>query len=175
MIVVPGRSSTIEMASAMKHEGGWRSYLMRVPVPWVFVLAYLAGVLLERLCPSHIAPAWLDRAKLAGVLLFALGLAIALWAQVLFRRRGTTTVPGEKSVSLVTSGPYSFTRNPMYVGLTLAYIGEAGILGQLWPLALLPLVVLYLDSTVIPVEERRLMEVFGQAYERYRAKVRRWI
>ena len=64
------------------------------------------------------------------------------------------------STTLVTSGPYRFTRNPMYVGLSLAYLGEAGLLKQIWPLLLLPLVLAYLNGTVIPVEEARLKEVF---------------
>ena len=63
----------------------------------------------------------------------------------------------------------------MYVGLTLAYLGEVGILGHLWPLALLPLVLAYLNWMVIPVEEARLTETFGGEYEAYRGRVRRWI
>ena len=63
----------------------------------------------------------------------------------------------------------------MYVGLTLAYLGEAGILRQIWPVLLLPLTLAYVNWTVIPVEEKKLREVFAEEYERYRAKVRRWI
>jgi protein-S-isoprenylcysteine O-methyltransferase Ste14 len=63
----------------------------------------------------------------------------------------------------------------MYVGLVLAYLGEAGILGQVWPMFLLPLTVAYMNWVVIPVEEGKLKEVFGEAYERYRARVRRWM
>jgi protein-S-isoprenylcysteine O-methyltransferase Ste14 len=63
----------------------------------------------------------------------------------------------------------------MYVGLSLAYLGEAGLLKQVWPVILLPLVVAYLNWVVIPVEEARLGEVFPQDYVRYRATVRRWI
>jgi protein-S-isoprenylcysteine O-methyltransferase Ste14 len=63
----------------------------------------------------------------------------------------------------------------MYVSLILAYLGEAGILRQAWPLMLLPLVIAYLNWTVIPIEEARLKEVFDAEYERYRARVRRWI
>jgi protein-S-isoprenylcysteine O-methyltransferase Ste14 len=84
-------------------------------------------------------------------------------------------VPGQASSQLVTWGPYRFTRNPMYVGLTLAYLGEAGILRQIWPVILLPLVVAYVNWIVIPVEESKLREVFGEEYERYQKKVRRWL
>jgi protein-S-isoprenylcysteine O-methyltransferase Ste14 len=108
-------------------------------------------------------------------MLFATGAAIAGWGWLTFRRTRTTTVPGRASSSLVTWGPYRFTRNPMYLGLTLAYLGEAGILRQTWPVMLLPLTVAYVNWVVIPVEEAKLKEVFGEKYERYRARVRRWV
>jgi protein-S-isoprenylcysteine O-methyltransferase Ste14 len=84
-------------------------------------------------------------------------------------------VPGRASTTLVTWGPYRFSRNPMYVSLTLAYVGEAAMLAHVWPLVLLPLTLAYVQWIVIPVEEGRLTEVFGPEYERYRAKVRRWV
>ncbi len=155
------------------------SQLMRVPVPWVFVLVYLAGVCLEQLVPSrwHVAaerPVPLA-VTIMGAALFCAGAVVAGWAWLLFHKVGTTRVPGEASTTLVTRGPYSRTRNPMYVGLTLAYLGEAGLLGQVWPAVLLPLVLAYLNWIVIPVEEARLFEVFGHAHEAYCARVRRWL
>ena len=63
----------------------------------------------------------------------------------------------------------------MYVGLTVAYLGEAGLLKQLWPIVLLPLTMAYLNWIVIPLEEKRLEEVFAGTYLRYRSRVRRWI
>ena len=107
--------------------------------------------------------------------MFVVGAIIAGWGLMTFRRARTTTVPGEKSAQLVTWGPYRFTRNPMYVGLTVAYLGEALILRQIWPLLFLPLVLAYVNWVVIPLEETRLLEVFGADYDRYRARVRRWI
>ncbi len=63
----------------------------------------------------------------------------------------------------------------MYVSLTLAYLGEAGLLTQIWPVILLPFVLAYLNWIVIPLEERGLKEVFAEAYEQYCTRVRRWI
>ncbi len=63
----------------------------------------------------------------------------------------------------------------MYVGLALAYLGEAGMLGQLWRIVLLPLVLAYLNWVVIPIEEARLRQAFGRAYEEYCEKVGRWL
>jgi protein-S-isoprenylcysteine O-methyltransferase Ste14 len=62
------------------------------------------------------------------------GAGLAAWSWLIFKRAGTSAVPGEPSRLLVTRGPYRLTRNPMYVGLTLAYLGEAGALVQVWPL-----------------------------------------
>jgi protein-S-isoprenylcysteine O-methyltransferase Ste14 len=110
-----------------------------------------------------------------GAVVFVLGAALAGWGWLIFRRARTTRVPGETSTTLVTWGPYRFTRNPMYVGLFVAYLGEAGILHQVVPVILLPLTITYLNRVVIPIEEERLHEVFGAEYERYGNRVRRWL
>jgi len=150
--------------------------LMRVPVPWVFVLTYLIGAGLE-----HVWPVQFDRnvsgrvTTSVGAVLFILGAIIAAWGLVTFHKARTTTVPGERSSRLVTWGPYRFSRNPMYVGLATAYLGEAFLLRQIWPAALLPFVLVYVNWIVIPVEQARLTEVFGAAYVTYQGRVRRWL
>jgi protein-S-isoprenylcysteine O-methyltransferase Ste14 len=147
---------------------------LRVPVPWVFVLVYLMGVALENLLPLGVRETAPSATPLVGSVLFCLGAAFAGWGWWLFHKAGTTRVPGQASTTLVTSGPYRLTRNPMYVGLGVAYLGEAGILRHAWPILLLPLIGVYLNWVIVPVEEARLLEVFGRAYETYREKVRRW-
>jgi protein-S-isoprenylcysteine O-methyltransferase Ste14 len=149
-------------------------FLLGVPVPWVFVLNYLLGVALERIHPRVISHEAALISTIAGALLFAAGAVIAGWGLVLFRKAKTTTVPGQSSAQLVTSGPYRFSRNPMYVGLSLAYLGEAGLLRQMWPATLLPLTIAYVNWTVIPLEESRLEDVFADRYRDYRSRVRRW-
>ena len=149
--------------------------LMYVPVPWVFVLAYLIGIGLEMAWPSGILTDMPGLSAAAGGVLFVIGAAIAGRSLFIFHRARTTTIPGRRSNELVMRGPYRFTRNPMYVGLSFAYLGEAGLLKQVWPIVLLPLVLAYLNWIVIPVEEARLTEVFGAAYDAYRARVRRWL
>jgi len=156
----------------MKNPMRW---LMRVPVPWVFVLSYLVGVGLEFTRSGAIRQETARVSTIIGGVVFAAGAVIAGWGLVIFGKARTTTVPGKVSAKLVTWGPYRFTRNPMYVGLTLAYLGEAGLLKQIWPVVVLPLTIAYLNWTVIPVEEAKLREVFQGEYEQYRARVRRWI
>jgi protein-S-isoprenylcysteine O-methyltransferase Ste14 len=145
---------------------------MRMPVPWVFVLAYLIGAGLERLVPMHTGSPTVNR---IGIAVFLMGAILAAGCLLLFSRRKTTTTPGETSSAFVTAGPYRASRNPMYVSLTVLYLGEMGILGQVWPIIPLMAVLVYLDRIVIPVEESRLQERFGEAYDRYRTHVRRWL
>src|SRR5262249_33285039 len=139
-----------------------------------FVLTYLAGAGLEAI--FHLGRLLEFRVLTsAGMAVFVIGAAIAGWGWLMFHRAGTTRVPGETSTTLVTWGPYRFTRNPMYLGLSIAYIGEAGILHQIIPVILLPLTIVYVNRVVIPVEEERLRAVFGVEYERYANRVRRWL
>ena len=149
--------------------------LLRVPVPWVFVLTYLAGAGLE--AAFHLDGLIPDCKFLtpAGFVAFALGAALAAWSWLIFHNARTTRVPGEVSTTLVTWGPYRFTRNPMYVGLSAAYLGEAAVLHQIVPVVLLPLTIVYLNRVVIPLEEERLRTVFGAEYELYQNRVRRWL
>lgn len=149
--------------------------LLRVPVPWVFVLTYLAGVGIEA---SFHRGGFFPHYKLltpVGLVIFTIGAGLAAWGWSIFHRARTTRVPGEASTTLVTSGPYRLMRNPMYVGLSMAYIGEAGILHQIVPVVLLPLTIAYLSRVVIPIEEEKLLAVFGAEYEQYQNNVRRWL
>ena len=81
-------------------------------------------------------------------------MAIAFSALGIFKKRSTTTIPFETPTSLVTSGPYRFTRNPMYVGLSLIYLGVAGTRADVWPVIVLPVLLAYVNFVVIPVEDR---------------------
>jgi protein-S-isoprenylcysteine O-methyltransferase Ste14 len=149
--------------------------LLRVPVPWVFVLTYLAGVGIEA---AFRKGGFFPNSKLltsVGCIIFIAGAGLAAWGWLIFWRARTTRVPGEASTTLVTSGPYGMMRNPMYVGLSVAYIGEAAILHQIVPVLLLPLTIAYLNRVVIPVEEERLHSVFGAEYKQYQNDVGRWL
>lgn len=146
----------------------------RIPVPWVFMLGYLIGAGLEVLfLPGH--PLRLPHYIGVGRALFAAGAVIAGWAWMIFHLKGNTKTPGESSAVLVTSGPYSLTRNPMYLGLTIAYIGFDVNKAQIVPLITLLLVLAYVNWIVIPIEEERLHEVFGPVYDSYRLRVHRWL
>ena len=109
--------------------------------------------------------------------LVVIGQCISISGMVSFRRAKTTMnpiKPGAAS-SLVSSGVYRFTRNPMYLGLSVTLLGWAMFLAN--PLALLavPLFVLYINRFQINPEERVLSSLFGAEYAAYKEKVRRWL
>lgn len=147
-----------------------------IPVPWVFILGYLAGLMPQYFYPVMVhSHDTLITIKIAGAILFTIGASFAGWSLIIFNRAHTTTTPGEKSRVLVTTGPYRISRNPMYVSLTLAYLGEAGMLVQVWPLLTLLLVLAYINRVVIPLEEGILREDFKGEYIKYTESVRRWL
>lgn len=76
---------------------------------------------------------------------------------------------------MVTNGPYRFTRNPMYLGFTLLYLGAAFWVNTAWPVILLPLVLAVMHYGVIVREEAYLERVFAEEYRTYRQRVRRWL
>jgi protein-S-isoprenylcysteine O-methyltransferase Ste14 len=150
--------------------------LLRVPVPWVFVLAYLAGLGVQALLPISGYPASIIViGRVAGAALALIGGLIAFSSLGSFRRAGTSTIPFETPKLFVTWGFYRFCRNPMYLGLTVIYLGVAALYGHLGPVLVLPLIIAYVHRIVIPVEEARLHATFGNEYDQYRARVRRWI
>lgn len=147
-----------------------------IPVPWVFVLAYLIGLALQYLIPVPVnGTGILLGSRIAGGILLVVGLSLAAWSLIIFQSNHTTTSPVEKSSKLVTWGPYRFSRNPMYVSLAIIYLGEAGVLVQIWPLIFLILTLVYLQLIVVPYEEIELQKTFGDSYKQYFARVHRWI
>ena len=114
-------------------------------------------------------------AAAVGVGLIALGVGVMWQAVRGFRRARTTLQPWESTTALVTDGIYRYSRNPIYLGYTLVYLGIGLWAGTLWHLVALPVVVLVVTRIVIVKEEAYLTNRFGDAYLRYRDEVRRWI
>lgn len=146
---------------------------MRVPPPLLFVVCFVVGVGLQHLARLNVPD--IRILHFAGLGLLICGALLALGCVGLFLVAHTTIVPFGAASKLVTEGPYRFTRNPMYVSLALAYLGMAVVLAQWWALILLPLPIILLHAIVIPFEEERMREVFGEKYDDYRSRVRRWL
>lgn len=142
------------------------------PILQVVVLA--AAYALERLVPLMAMPqqgAW----RSAGWAVSTLGFALAISGIAHFRKVGAAVDPTGRARVLATSGIYAFTRNPMYLGVTVAYFGLAFALGSTWLLILACLMPIALQKLAIEREEAYLHRKFGADYDAYRAKVRRWV
>jgi protein-S-isoprenylcysteine O-methyltransferase Ste14 len=146
---------------------------VRLFPPAVFGAAFALGALLERRRPAPVPGRRAARAL--GTALLAGGAGLAASGAGTFRRNRTTVIPYRHVSTFVTTGPYRFTRNPMYTGLTLCQAGGALVLGSLWPLATLPVAVLTIRRLVIDREERYLTGRFGEEYEAYCRNVPRWL
>ena len=146
--------------------------IIRPPLGWG--LAIVIGLALDWLLPWPFVPANLP-ARWLGAGLFALALALFVWAVVTMTRAGTN-VPGNlPTITIVDRGPYAFTRNPIYVAMVLSVIGLAIAFDTLWLLVTVMVFALVIRYGVVAREEAYLERRFGDVYRGYRSRVRRWI
>jgi protein-S-isoprenylcysteine O-methyltransferase Ste14 len=137
----------------------------------VLVLALLHAWLVG--APGFGLPFW---GRMALGAIFALGgLAPILAAGKRFTEAGTNIQPWKPSTALVTTGVYRYSRNPIYLGMALIYVGLSLFADSLLALAWLPLALIIIHLGVIRREERYLEAKFGEEYRAYRGRVRRWI
>jgi protein-S-isoprenylcysteine O-methyltransferase Ste14 len=146
--------------------------LVRPPLAWG--LAVVAGLALHWLVPLPFLPASLP-AALLGVLVFVLALALFAWAIVTMTRAGSNVPTNRPTTTIVESGPYRFTRNPIYVGMVLGLVGLAVGFDELWLLIVLVPFWLVIRYGVVAREEAYLERKFADAYRGYRSRVRRWL
>jgi protein-S-isoprenylcysteine O-methyltransferase Ste14 len=111
----------------------------------------------------------------SGALLIAVGLGLGFSAVTRFRRAETGIVPGSEATVLVRSGPFRFTRNPMYLGMTLMLLGLAIVLGSLSPFTIPLLFLVLMDRVFVRKEERWMEEAFGDEYLVFKRGTRRWL
>jgi len=149
---------------------------IRFPPPFVYVGGWLLAWLLDRRFEFRVDGAGPGSVQATlGLAILAVGLAVNFWGLLTFARYRTAIMPTRPARLLVGVGPYRFTRNPMYVGLTGLYVGLALLVNWAWPLVALPLVLAVISAYVIRREERHLRAVFGATYDDYCRRVRRWI
>jgi protein-S-isoprenylcysteine O-methyltransferase Ste14 len=143
------------------------------PPPLLYALSVVTGILLDRRWRLPIATGpW---ATIAGALLVVAGIALSMVSIDRFRRSATSIVPIRPAGALVLSGPYHYTRNPMYVGLALLTIAAGLFRATWWPIVLLVPTLAIVQQFVILPEERYLRRRFGTEYEAYARRVRRWL
>jgi protein-S-isoprenylcysteine O-methyltransferase Ste14 len=141
-------------------------------LPPNFLLIYLVlAIILHFLFPMRIIPI---PYPLLGILFIIAGLLINFWADNLFKKNKTTVKPNETPSSLIVSGPFSFSRHPMYLGFVFLLLGVAVLLNSLSSL-LGPLMMFFtLEWKFIPFEEKEMEKTFGEKYLQYKKQIRRW-
>jgi protein-S-isoprenylcysteine O-methyltransferase Ste14 len=134
----------------------------------------LAALALQWLMPLPFMPAAAPAGWVGGAV-FATALALAAWAIATITGGGSNVPTNMPTTTIVDTGPYRFTRNPIYLGMFLGLVGLAIIFDSLWLLvALVPFAVI-IRYGVVAREEAYLERKFGHAYRRYRSRVRRWL
>lgn len=146
---------------------------VHVPPPLVYAGTLAAAWAVDRLVRWRMPDSrWRSG---VGWGLVAAGQALGAAGAATFRRHQTTVIPGRPATTMVSTGPYVYTRNPMYLGLSVAYAGGSLVLGTWWAVVALPGVVAYIDRNVIRREEAYLRERFGDEYQQFSAHTRRWV
>ncbi len=146
-----------------------------VPPPLFFVAVFFLSFLLQRLFPIQLSFFQTLTAHILSAVICTGGLCFIVPALGQFIRTKNTVITIKSASSLQTSGVYSITRNPMYLGSSMAYLGLAFIFGNWWTVVLLPILILLVTRLIILREEKYLMRSFGNSYADYKEKVRRWI
>jgi protein-S-isoprenylcysteine O-methyltransferase Ste14 len=157
---------------AMADTADTANVIVRPPIAWA--LAVLAGLALNWLVPLPLLPDALP-AGWPCAIVFALALALFVWAIATLTRAGSHVPTNLPTTTIVDTGPYRFTRNPIYLGMVLGLIGLAIAFNGLWLLMTLVPFALVIRYGVIAREEAYLERKFGDAYRRYCARVRRWL
>lgn len=147
---------------------------VRFPPPLIYIAGLALGVIAGRFLNLPTLGVSLAMRRIAGIGLDVVGLLVMFAGAGLFVRRRTAIIPFKPASTLVTSGILGWTRNPMYLGMAVFYVGLAVLLNSLAALVLLPLVLAIVQTQVIAREEAYLERAFGDEYRAYKTAVRRW-
>ena len=143
------------------------------PPPLIYLGPLVLGFLLNRRFPVPFLPRGMRR--VLGWPLLGGGVLLMNWFFWALRSAGTPTNPYKPVSSLVTDGPFRYTRNPGYLSMLMIYAGISSLANALWAILFLPAALVVIRRGVIEREERYLESKFGEEYLRYKARVRRWI
>ncbi len=142
--------------------------LLRPPI--IFLAAILLGLMVNRVWPAHFTSS-----TFLGPLVTVGAVVLFFLSYREFRAAGTPVRGNKRSTTIVRTGPYRFSRNPIYVSFILLVLGLSVWLNDLWLVVMLVPAVGFIAAVVIPREERFLDRYFHDQYSRYKAAVRRWL
>jgi protein-S-isoprenylcysteine O-methyltransferase Ste14 len=163
-------SETTDSNASKSPEGALHPHVL-IPPPILYIGSILIGLVIHWVTPIRVVPGGL--ATWIGVPAIAVGVFFLLWS---FREFQTLNLhPGRVTSDLVTTGPFRSTRNPMYLFMSLIQAGIGFWVNTLWILLFLVGNVLFIHFYLIPLEERFMVEKFGEPYLDYKQRVRRWL
>ena len=143
---------------------------LRIHPPFLFLMPLGAGLLVQHYVPIEIVSS-IGAAKIldyVGVAEIFIGASLAAWAVATLRRLGTHVVPMHDATVLADAGPYTLTRNPIYLAFAIIYVGITFVLNAFWPLLFLPEAIVFTYLFAIKREEEYLSREFGDSYAAYR-------
>ena len=145
------------------------------PPPFVYAGFAALAWWLDRRWPLRPPEALVPVLDAAGLVLIAAGVLLDYSSLLLFWRERTSALPFRPAKAFVARGGYRFTRNPMYLGLTLLVVGLGLLVERLGLVPAALAAALVIDRFVIPREEAHLEARFGASYRDYQRRVRRWL
>jgi protein-S-isoprenylcysteine O-methyltransferase Ste14 len=145
---------------------------MKIHPPLLAGALLLITLALHFMLPEERTVGW---EQFIGLLFVAVGAGLSSFAAAIFQARETTRKPWGEPTSFVAQPPYTWTRNPMYLGLAAALFGLAIFFGSIVMLLAPAVFFAVIDRMVIPREEETMERLFGQEYRDYTYRVRRWI
>ncbi len=145
------------------------------PPPAIFALVLIVGLLLHKYLSLGALLSSNSPAKMLGYFLFIIAGFIMMTTVRLMIKKKTALRPDRQTTTIISSGFFKYTRNPLYIALMLIYCGITVQVNSLWLLFLFPVLFITLDRGVVRNEEKYLEEKFGEEYLQYQKKVRRWL
>lgn len=146
--------------------------------PWtpvVYLAALAIALLFARTSPMEISADWRLPMRMLGAIAAGGGVWLVGWGYAKLIRYRTALLSSSPTSHLVTSGPYRFTRNPVYLGYTLVMLGAGLVTGNLWMVISAALTAVVTHAWIIRSEERHLLARFGFEFECYCRRTRAWI
>ncbi|HWH63732.1 MAG TPA: isoprenylcysteine carboxylmethyltransferase family protein [Ginsengibacter sp.] len=146
-----------------------------IPPPLFYVVVFLIALFLQKKIAINDFVFHLQITKILGISLFVISLFFIVTSLRKFFLSKNTLILIKPASSLQTNGIYNISRNPMYVGLAIVYLGITCFIGNWWNIILFPILLLIVQEYIINREEKYLIRRFGQDYLDYKSKVRRWL
>jgi len=142
--------------------------------PIIYLIPLAIGIILNAWMPLILLPDPLIGNLIGWPLLIA-GIFLMVWALKIFSKGGEDKHPNTPTNKILKDGPYTFSRNPMYLAFNIIYVGIVLIVNTIWLIIFLPIAFIILHYGVVIREEQYMGKKFGTEYKKYKSEVRRWL